>query len=82
MLKTEWDFFRANLADWSKEYANQYVLIKDRELMGVFPTFHDAVVAGYERLGNTPFLIKLLDPSTEAMPGEAPLEKNHGIDHD
>jgi len=81
MLKTEWDYFRSNLADWSKDHNGSYVLVQKKELAGFFPSFHDAVVAGYERLGNTPFLVRRVDPSTEGILGEADLEADHGPDH-
>jgi hypothetical protein len=81
MLKTEWDFFRANLSDWAKQHPGRYVLVKEHERVGVFSSFHEAVVAGYERLGNNPFLVRLLDPSAEGMPGEAQPKESHGPDH-
>ena len=36
----------------------RYVLIKDREIIGVFDTQNDAIQQGYEHFGNVPFLVK------------------------
>ena len=36
----------------------KFVLIKDGDVVGVFDSFAEGVKAGYEKFGNTPFLVK------------------------
>jgi len=45
-------------AKWLDTYKDKFVLVKGRDLVGVFDTFRDAYTAGVERFGNSPFLIK------------------------
>ena len=36
----------------------KFVLIKDEDVVGIFDSFVEGVKAGYEKFGNTPFLVK------------------------
>ena len=38
--------------------SGKFVLIKEKEVIGVFNAQLDAIRVGYERLGNVPFLVK------------------------
>ena len=57
-LQKELDFFQANRPKWLQEYKGKFALIKGTELIGTFDTAENAYVAGVERFGNVPFLIK------------------------
>lgn len=39
----------------------KYVAIKEDRILGVFDTYEQALEAGYERCGLTPFLVKRLE---------------------
>lgn len=45
----------------------KFVLIKEKNVVGVFDTKQDAIRVGYEKFGNVPFLVK------EIMQVESPL---------
>jgi len=57
-LEQELQFFESMRAKWVESYKDKFVLIKGKELLGVFDTFSDAYRVGVEKFGNTPFLIK------------------------
>ena len=37
-------------------------LVRGTEIVGIFPTRNDAVDAGYDKLGLTPFVVKRIGP--------------------
>lgn len=49
--------FDAHLAGWTGR-EGQFVLIKGRDIIGFHPRYEEALEAGYERLGDGPFLVK------------------------
>lgn len=57
-LEMELGFFNENRADWLKHHQGKYVVILQRELGGFFDNAEAAFVAGLERWGNVPFLLK------------------------
>jgi hypothetical protein len=57
-LATELAFFDSKKDEWLQHYEGQFVLVKDDQLLGVFPSQSEAVQAGLSRLGNVPFLVK------------------------
>jgi len=57
-LEQELQFFESMRAKWVGNYKDKFVLIKGKELLGVFDTFGDAYRVGVGKFGNTPFLIK------------------------
>ena len=57
-LKAERDFFEAHRAELLKEHKGKFVLIKDSQLVDTFDTAENAYVAGVQKFGNVPFLIK------------------------
>jgi hypothetical protein len=57
-LKEELEFFESMRAEWVGSYRDRFVLIKGKDLVGVFDTFGDAYRIGVEKFGNHPFLIK------------------------
>jgi len=52
--------FEKRKADLLDQAEGQYALIKGDELLGVFSCRKEAVKEGYRRLGNVPFLVKLI----------------------
>lgn len=56
-LAEEVTTYEAQLQGWL-EREGQFVLIKRREVLGFFPRYEEALKAGYEQLGNEPFLVK------------------------
>lgn len=57
-LKEEQAFFEANKAHWLAEHKGKFALIKGSTLVGAFDTQENAYVAGVQKFGNVPFLIK------------------------
>jgi hypothetical protein len=57
-LQQELDFFNTYREKWVQEHKGKFALIKGTELIGAFDTAENAYVAGVERFGNVPFLIK------------------------
>ncbi len=47
--------------------AGWFVLIRHEEVIGVFASRPDALAAGYERFGNTPFLVHQVTEHEEPM---------------
>lgn len=58
VLQPEVDFFEAHKDEWLKEFRGQFVLVKNRQRVGVFTAYQDAVNDGFRRFGNQPFLVK------------------------
>jgi hypothetical protein len=57
-LNSELDFFEHHRMELLDRAAGKYALVKGSELIGLFETEMEAVRAGYQRLGNEPFLVK------------------------
>lgn len=58
MLQEERDFCDDNLTDWLPRYAGQFVVVRGRELIGVFPTIEEALTEGARRFGMTSMLVR------------------------
>ena len=63
-LQDESEFFRENVAEWSKdeELYRKWALIKGRKLVGVFDGFNEAVAEGFRLYGLELFLVSEIDP--------------------
>jgi hypothetical protein len=58
-LEAEMAFFEAHRAAWIEEgREEQWVAVKDADVLGFFDSMTDAYAAGVIRLGIQPFLIK------------------------
>ncbi len=69
MLQIERVYFQQHRNAWLKECPGKYVLVHDRERVGVYGSFLEGVEAGYDRLGNVPFLVKkVLPPAPHPIP--------------
>ena len=65
MLETERQFYEENLEAWLRQYAGRFVLVKDRELVGVFDTVNDALAEGARRFGLQSFLVRRVEPAQQ-----------------
>lgn len=57
-LNPDFEFFESNLPDLLKDHRGKFVLIKDKTIHGIYPTVEDALKNGYDKFGNTDFLIQ------------------------
>ncbi len=69
-LERELGYYTNHRDDLLQHYENQFVLIKEEELVGAFTTEAEAYQAGVQRFGNQPFLIKRVvrDEEIEHLP--------------
>lgn len=65
-LKVEFDYYLANQAEMVKKYNGQFVVIKNRQVIGVFGDQAAAIAetAKKEELGT--FLVQKVEPGTSA----------------
>lgn len=70
ILKEELAFFAEEKEELLRKYPGQFALIKDRALVGVFPTREQAYTRGVESFVTEPFLIKQIveKETTEQVP--------------
>jgi hypothetical protein len=61
MLEQERLFYEERLQEWLPRHAGRWVLVKDRELFGVFDTIEDALAEGARRFGLRPFLVRRVE---------------------
>lgn len=61
-LEQEQAYFDAIRARLLAEHPGKFALIRGSELIGTFDSEENAYVAGLERFGNTPFLVKQILP--------------------
>ena len=58
-LAEELSWYEANKADWVKSHQGKFVLIREKNLAGFFPSYESAFEAGLTNFGvGTDFLIK------------------------
>lgn len=58
VLAEELRYFEDNKRSWLKTYKDQFVLVEDKKLIGVFSTPEEAYKKGVGKFNNEPFLIK------------------------
>jgi len=58
MFEQELAYYNEHRAEFLSKYEWKHLLIKGRELIGVFDDAEAAYVEGLRRFGNNPFLIK------------------------
>jgi hypothetical protein len=56
-LDREWAAYVAKLPELQMQ-SGKFVLIKGDEVSGIFDSYRDALIAGYERFQLEPFLVK------------------------
>ena len=57
-LEVEIEFFESKRSELLAKASGEYALIHGKELVGTFKAEEDALKIGYERFGNSPFLVK------------------------
>jgi hypothetical protein len=58
-LRIETELYEAHKSEWLQNHHNEFVVVKDKELLGFFPNFHDAYLAGVKKYGTSAdFLVK------------------------
>jgi hypothetical protein len=58
MLETEIGYYEENLPHWLERHEGRVVLVKGRELIGIYDTERQAVAEGVDRFGLTSFLVR------------------------
>lgn len=59
-INPDFEFFESQLPDLLKIEGNkgQFVLIKDKAIQGIYASVEDALKHGYQKFGNTDFLVQ------------------------
>ena len=58
-LAVELEYYAQHKSEWVKQESGKYVVVRDNELLGFFPSFEDAFRAGATTYGlETDFLVK------------------------
>ena len=64
-LTEESRVYEANIAEWVKTRSGQFVVIHGSDVLGFYPSYENALSAGYERFGVAPFFVKLIGSSPD-----------------
>jgi hypothetical protein len=67
MLEKEIRIYEQNLSEWLKSNSEKYVLIKNRDVIGFYSTFNEALEEGTRLFGLQSFLIRQILPSQEEI---------------
>jgi len=57
-INPDFEYFESQLPRLLKEHRGQFVLIKDKAIQGYYASVEQALKEGYEKFGNTDFLIQ------------------------
>lgn len=57
-LAEELETYQENKEELLGQHEGKFALVHDGEVVKVFDSKEDAISSGYERFGNTPFLVK------------------------
>lgn len=66
-LELELETYEAKLPELRAAYEGKFVLVHGTEIVGIFPAFEDAVGAGYENFGLTPFFVEQIGPRKQIV---------------
>lgn len=58
LISRELKTFKENKTQLLKKAEGKFVLIHQNKIIDIFETEDEGIQAGYEQLGNTPFLVK------------------------
>ena len=61
-LAVERSLFEAHLEEWRESHMHEFVLIKDDQVVGFYPTLAAAFKEGTQRFGLQPFLVEQVSP--------------------
>lgn len=62
-LERETKCFEAHIEEWRKSHLGSFVVIKDEEIVGFFPTLEIAFDTGSARFGLQDFFVKQILPT-------------------
>ncbi|OGX26523.1 MAG: hypothetical protein A3D10_01420 [Omnitrophica WOR_2 bacterium RIFCSPHIGHO2_02_FULL_48_11] len=65
VLEKEYKFYLKHLDEFTADHLNQFVLIKDKEIVGFYASYEAALTSGLKQFGNVPFFIKEVRESEE-----------------
>ena len=58
-LSTEIELYETRKSEWLQSHRDEFVVVKDKELLGFFPNFYEAYLAGAKKYGmSADFLVK------------------------
>ena len=58
-LASELEFYTVHKIEWLKQHQGEYVVVRGRDVLGFYPAFNDAYIAGANAWGTgTDFLVK------------------------
>ena len=62
-LAIESALYEAKKSEWLQSHRDEFAVVKGKDLLGFFSSFHEAYSAGVEKYGiNTDFLVKRVVP--------------------
>lgn len=61
-LEQELETFESKLPELRATHEGEFALVHGTEIVGIFPTRNDAVDAGYDKFGLTPFFVQRIGP--------------------
>ena len=67
MLDRERQYYGVHVQEWTLEHAEQFVVIKNEDVLGCFGTIDEALAAGAARFGLTPFLVRRVGDSEQTV---------------
>lgn len=65
-LTTELETYEAAIQTLSQDMG-KFVLIRGQDIIGKYDSYNDALQAGYEKFGITPFLVKKIAPPEQVQ---------------
>lgn len=70
LLDAERAFYAEHMSEWTPEHSNQFVVIKDVNVLGFYSTIDDALAAGASQFGLESFLVRQVgvDEQTLTIP--------------
>lgn len=57
-INSDFEFFESKLPELLKDHRGQFALVKNKEIHGFYNSTEEALKAGYEKFGDTEFLIQ------------------------
>ena len=61
LLNEELEAYEKNKPDLVGKNLGKFVLIKGKEIIGIYESEKDAINSGFEKFGNVPFLVKKIE---------------------
>ena len=69
-----YDAMRASLEN---EHMGQWVVVREEQLVGLYPSFEDAARVAVERFGRGPYLIRKIGAAPVALPASVVYHLRH-----